>query len=48
MGIKLAAFRTVDDSRGNDLVGDIVPVRKSKRFASHLKGDTHDSDGIGI
>jgi hypothetical protein len=47
-GIVLTRYGKINDPLGHDPVGEIVSVRQSKGCSSHLEGDAHHADGLGI
>jgi len=48
IGIALAGLSKLDDSLGDDFVGEIAAVRKPKGYASHFECDAYDAFGLGV
>src|SRR5262249_27184202 len=48
MGIALAGLGELDDSLGDDFVGEIAAVRKPKGYASHFEREAQDALGLGV
>src|SRR5262249_14490768 len=48
IGIALAGLGELDDSLGDDFVGEIAAVRKPKGYASHFEREAQDALGLGV
>src|SRR5262249_5468598 len=47
-GLRSPALGELDDSLGDDFVGEIAAVRKPKGYASHFEREAQDALGLGV